>query len=494
MGVASSKGSKTKKTRKGKTTDASDETSNSREEKNQVATETNASEEAKKSKTKLRRSKQKAAEKKVEKEDEGPTSKKTAKEAPEHNETKAPSKTQDKSTNNSNHTTHNSNKPEKRTSANVSKKPSKEIKENKKEVNTDESSADEVPQGHEGEDLGDVITRFSKKVTKDDFELMTVIGRGSFGKVMQVKKKGTEDIYAMKVMRKEAIIQKNQVTHTKDEKAILQQISHPFIVKLHYAFQTKDKLYMILDYINGGELFYHLEKEGKFNVDRVRIYAAEIASAMAHLHSLGIVYRDLKPENILLDSSGHIVITDFGLSKVIPKDNKEGTHTFCGTPEYLAPEVLRGQGHGHAVDWWSLGTLIYEMLTGLPPFYSKNINVMYQKILSGQLTFPSYIDEDAQDLLEGLLCRDVDRRFSAKEVKSHPFFKDIDWEKLKRREIEPPWKPSVKSESDISQIDEYFTNEEAADSYIEKSALDMDENDEDVFEGFTFAGESNLPK
>lgn len=251
---------------------------------------------------------------------------------------------------------------------------------------------------------------------------------------------------------------------------------------------------MILDYINGGELFYHLKKEGKFNVDRVRIYAAEIASAMAHLHSLGIVYRDLKPENILLDSSGHIVITDFGLSKVIPKDNKEGTHTFCGTPEYLAPEVLRGQGHGHAVDWWSLGTLIYEMLTGLPPFYSKNINVMYQKILSGQLTFPSYIDEDAQDLLEGLLCRDVDRRFSAKEVKSHPFFKDIDWEKLKRREIEPPWKPSVKSESDISQIDEYFTNEEAADSYIEKSALDMDENDEDVFEGFTFAGESNLPK
>eukprot|EP01121_Diplochlamys_sp_Union-15-3_P015905 TRINITY_DN5322_c0_g1_i6.p1 TRINITY_DN5322_c0_g1~~TRINITY_DN5322_c0_g1_i6.p1 ORF type:complete len:286 (-),score=64.12 TRINITY_DN5322_c0_g1_i6:309-1136(-) len=190
----------------------------------------------------------------------------------------------------------------------------------------------------EDEDLGDVITKYSRKVTKDDFELMTVIGRGSFGKVMQVRKKDTKEVYAMKVMRKEAIIQKNQIAHTKDEKAILQQIEHPFIVKLHYAFQTKDKLYMILDYVNGGELFYHLKKEGKFKVDRVRFYAAEITSAMDHLHSLGIVYRDLKPENILLDKDGHIVITDFGLSKVIPKDDKEGTETFCGTPEYLAPE------------------------------------------------------------------------------------------------------------------------------------------------------------
>eukprot|EP01121_Diplochlamys_sp_Union-15-3_P009082 TRINITY_DN2450_c0_g2_i3.p1 TRINITY_DN2450_c0_g2~~TRINITY_DN2450_c0_g2_i3.p1 ORF type:complete len:421 (-),score=96.71 TRINITY_DN2450_c0_g2_i3:80-1342(-) len=342
----------------------------------------------------------------------------------------------------------------------------------------------------EGEDLGDVITKYSRKVSKDDFELLTVIGRGSFGKVMQVRKKGTNEIYALKVMRKDAIIQKKQVTHTKDEKAILQQIAHPFIVKLHYAFQTKDKLYMVLDYINGGELFFHLKKEGKFNVDRVRLYAAEIASAMAHLHSLGIVYRDLKPENILLDKDGHVVITDFGLSKIIPKDSKEGTHTFCGTPEYLAPEVLCGQGHSHAVDWWSLGTLIFEMLTGLPPFYSKNINVMYQKILSAQLAFPSYVDDDAKSLLEGLLERDVNKRFRAEQVRVHPFFKDIEWEKLYKREIEAPWKPGVKSATDISQIDEYFTKEEAVDSYVPNGVLD--EADEDAFEGFTFAGDSNL--
>eukprot|EP01121_Diplochlamys_sp_Union-15-3_P012737 TRINITY_DN385_c0_g1_i4.p1 TRINITY_DN385_c0_g1~~TRINITY_DN385_c0_g1_i4.p1 ORF type:complete len:236 (+),score=49.72 TRINITY_DN385_c0_g1_i4:71-709(+) len=211
---------------------------------------------------------------------------------------------------------------------------------------------------------------------------------------------------------------------------------------------------------------------------------------MAHLHSLGIVYRDLKPENILLDKDGHIVITDFGLSKVIPTEVKDGTSTFCGTPEYLAPEVLRGLGHGHAVDWWSLGTLVYEMLTGLPPFYNKNVNVMYQKILSAQLTFPSYINEETQDLLEGLLTRDVEKRFTGKEVKSHPFFKNIDWAKLEKREIEPPWKPSVKGETDISQIDEYFTKEDVIDSYVAKGVLDK--TDEDAFEGFTFAGDANL--
>jgi serine/threonine protein kinase len=233
-----------------------------------------------------------------------------------------------------------------------------------------------------------IVSKLSKsKVSKNDFELMTVIGRGSFGKVMQVRKKGTNEIFAMKVMRKDAIIQKNQVTHTKDEKSILQKIIHPFIVRLHYAFQTPDKLYMILDYVNGGELFYHLKKEGKFDVERVRFYSAEIASAIGHLHSLGIVYRDLKPENILLDRIGHICITDFGLSKEISLDSKDGTKTFCGTPEYLAPEVLRGLGHGHAVDWWSLGTLIYEMLTGLPPFYNKNINYMYQKNINWRVNF-----------------------------------------------------------------------------------------------------------
>merc|ERR1712100_639114 len=240
----------------------------------------------------------------------------------------------------------------------------------------------------------------NKPVCKDDFELLKVIGKGSFGKVMQVKKKDDGQIYAMKVLRKEAIIARKQVDHTRAEKAILQKIDHPFIVKLNYAFQTEEKLYMVLDFVNGGELFFHLKKEGKFSEERVRLYSAEIALALHHLHSRDIVYRDLKPENILIDADGHICITDFGLSKEISSD--EVTHTFCGTPEYLAPEVLKGQGHGCPVDWWSLGTLIYEMLTGLPPFYSQNINIMYQKILNGELRFPETMSPDACSLLEGV--------------------------------------------------------------------------------------------
>lgn len=343
---------------------------------------------------------------------------------------------------------------------------------------------DEVLFTHSGED----------KINKDDFELLTVIGKGSFGKVMQVRKKDDGKIFAMKVLRKEAIIARKQVTHTKAEKSILQKIQHPFIVQLHYAFQTKDKLYMILDYVNGGELFFHLKKEGRFSEERVRYYAAEITSAIAHLHSVGIVYRDLKPENILLDSEGHICITDFGLSKEVQPDERTGT--FCGTPEYLAPEVLKGQGHGMAVDWWSLGTLIYEMLIGLPPFYSQNINIMYQKILNGELRFPSYVGADAQSLLEGLLTRDVDKRLGSgadgsARIKNHPFFKDIDWEKLEKKELPPPWKPEVKGTMDTSQIDTVFTQEKPQDSMVENSLSETLQR-ENNFDGFTYVGNSAM--
>jgi serine/threonine protein kinase len=329
------------------------------------------------------------------------------------------------------------------------------------------------------------------KVSKDDFELLTVIGKGSFGKVMQVKKKDDGRIFAMKVLRKEAIIARKQVAHTRAEKSILQKIQHPFIVRLHYAFQTKDKLYMILEFVNGGELFHHLKKDGRFPEVRVRFYAAEIVSAIAHLHSLGIVYRDLKPENILLDSEGHICITDFGLSKELKEG--EGTHTFCGTPEYLAPEVLKGQGHGHGVDWWSLRTLIYEMLTGLPPFYSQNINIMYQKILNGELRFPSYVSPEAQSLLEGLLTRDVEKRLGSgpeggKDIKNHPFFKGIDWEKLDRKEIEPPFKPNVKDKKDVAEIDRMFTEEKPMDSLVDNSQL-SDAASKEMFDKFTFVSD-----
>jgi len=362
--------------------------------------------------------------------------------------------------------------------------------EDQTEGNTnDDESGDS---GVEDNELDEAMVIFSKNkqvVTKDDFELLTVIGKGSFGKVMQVRKKDDGKIYAMKVLRKDTIVARKQVAHTKAEKNILMKIQHPFIVNLNYAFQTKDKLYMILDYINGGELFFHLKKEGRFAESRVKLYAAEIVCALAHLHSLDIVYRDLKPENILLDAEGHICITDFGLSKKLEQEG--GTHTFCGTPEYLAPEVLKGHGHGIAVDWWSLGTLLYEMLTGLPPFYAQNVNVMYQKILSGELRFPQYISEDAKSLLEGLLTRDPAVRLGTKggdEVKGHPWFADIQWDKLIKKEIEPPFKPKVRSVDDTSQIDPQFTRERPIDSVAETSVLS--ESVQNNFSGFSYVSES----
>jgi serine/threonine protein kinase len=356
-------------------------------------------------------------------------------------------------------------------------------------TNDDESSSSGVEDNNELEENSVIFSKNKQVVTKDDFELLTVIGKGSFGKVMQVRKKDDGKIYAMKVLRKDTIVARKQVAHTKAEKNILMKIQHPFIVNLNYAFQTKDKLYMILDYINGGELFFHLKKEGRFAESRVKLYAAEIVCALAHLHNLDIVYRDLKPENILLDSEGHICITDFGLSKKLEQEG--GTHTFCGTPEYLAPEVLKGHGHGIAVDWWSLGTLLYEMLTGLPPFYAQNVNVMYQKILSGELRFPNYISEDAKSLLEGLLTRDPAQRLGTKggdEVKGHPWFADVQWDKLIRKEIEPPFKPKVRNVEDTSQIDPQFTRERAIDSVAETSVLS--ESVQNNFSGFSYVSES----
>jgi len=334
-----------------------------------------------------------------------------------------------------------------------------------------------------------IYSRDNKKVSQEDFELMTVVGKGSFGKVMQVRKKDDDKIYAMKVLRKEAIVARKQVAHTMAERNILKKIHHPFIVSLHYAFQTDEKLYMILDYVNGGELFFHLKKEGKFSEARVRFYVAEISAALQHLHSLDIVYRDLKPENILLDADGHIRITDFGLSKEINPD--EGTVTFCGTPEYLAPEVLKGQPHGTAVDWWSLGTLMYEMLTGLPPYYSQNVNIMYQKILTADLRFPNFMSPESQDILEGFLRRDPEKRLGTSPdpsiLRNHAFFKGLDWEKLLKREVVPPFKPKVKSDNDITQIDPVFTQEAAIDSVVDSKLANIPS---DTFENFTFTNQT----
>lgn len=289
----------------------------------------------------------------------------------------------------------------------------------------------------------------TNKLNVDDFELLKVVGKGSFGKVMQVRKKDTHRIYAMKIIRKAKIISRQEVTHTLAERSVLAQINNPFIVPLKFTFQSPEKLYFILAFVNGGELFYHLTKEQRFDINRSRFYTAELLCALECLHGFNVIYRDLKPENILLDYQGHIALCDFGLCKLEMKDEDE-THTFCGTPEYLAPELLTGHGYNKTVDWWTLGVLLYEMLTGLPPFYAEDTNEMYRKILSDPLTFPSHdiVPATAKDLLTKLLNREPSERLGANgsaEIKAHPFFHAIDWRKLLQRKYEPAFKPNVVS-------------------------------------------------
>lgn len=319
------------------------------------------------------------------------------------------------------------------------------------------------------------IENRTRSLKIEDFDLLKVVGKGSFGKVMQVKKKDTRRIYALKTIRKAHIISRSEVAHTLAERSVLAQINNPFIVPLKFTFQSPEKLYFVLAFVNGGELFHHLQKEQRFDINRSRFYTAELLCALECLHGFNVIYRDLKPENILIDYSGHIALCDFGLCKLDMKD-EDRTNTFCGTPEYLAPELLLGQGYTKTVDWWTLGVLLYEMLTGLPPFYDENTNEMYRKILSEPLHFPGpeIVPPSAKDLLTKLLNRKPDQRLGANgasEIKAHPFFHSIDWRKLLQRKYEPTFKPNVTDALDTHNFDQEFTQEAPTDSFVEGPML-----------------------
>ncbi|KAL7752838.1 Serine/threonine-protein kinase [Sorochytrium milnesiophthora] len=333
-----------------------------------------------------------------------------------------------------------------------------------------------------------------KALSAADFDLLKVVGKGNFGKVLQVRKKDSGRVYAMKILNKKDIIARQEVAHTMSERNVLMQANSPFLVGLKFSFQTPDKLYLVLDYMNGGELFYHLQKEQVFSEIRAKFYTAELVLALEHLHRHGIVYRDLKPENVLLDSTGHVALTDFGLCKENLYDAT--TNTFCGTAEYLAPEVLTGVGYGKAVDWWSLGILLYEMTAGIPPFYSDNTNLMYNRILHSELVFPAGFSDAAKDLITRLLNRDATQRLGsgptdAEELKSHPFFADVDWDKVRKKQIMPPFKPTVESEMDTSNFDPSFTAIVPSDS-LPMSSTPLSATLQDHFKGFTYNGESQM--
>jgi len=280
-------------------------------------------------------------------------------------------------------------------------------------------------------------------VGPESFTLIKVIGTGASGTVMQVQQNDSGNIYAMKVMRKDAIIQRREVQRVLTERNIMMRFNseHPFLAELRYAFQTEEHIHFVMDYYGGGELFWHLQKAGRFGADRARFYAAELLLAIEFLHRHKVIYRDIKPENILIDKEGHVSLIDFGLAK---EEVEEGQMAFslCGTPEYLAPEVLDRSGHDYSADIWSFGVLLYEMLSGLPPFYDDHRPVMFSKIQGMELTFDSSFDPVVRDLLSKLLNRKLSERPNADEIKEHPWFRDhVDFEACYRRELVPPWKP-----------------------------------------------------
>ncbi|ETV86121.1 AGC protein kinase, variant [Aphanomyces astaci] len=277
-----------------------------------------------------------------------------------------------------------------------------------------------------------------------DFELLVVVGQGAFGKVIQVRHRPTGEIYAMKIVSKEYLVKKNYIGNMQTERDIMTKVDHPFLVKLKYAFQTPANVYLVMPYIPGGELFHTLHKQGLLLEHTACFYAAEMVLALEYLHGQGIIHRDLKPENILLDADGHVCLTDFGLSKELPQDDE--AKTVCGTNEYMAPEMIRNKPYSHAVDWWALGALIYEMVTGYPPFRHNNRKKLLEKICTEKLSLPKFLHADTHSILKQLLERNVDKRLGAGKstmfkvkgvaaIKQHPFFSVQQHERLAMRFI-----------------------------------------------------------
>ncbi|KAI7871683.1 kinase-like domain-containing protein [Spinellus fusiger] len=333
-----------------------------------------------------------------------------------------------------------------------------------------------------------------------DFTLVKVLGKGCMGKVLLARNHQSHKLYALKAISKAWAITQRETEHTRAERDVLAAITklrHPFLVHLHFSFQNTHQLFLVLDYHRGGDLATHLTHSGYFIPDRCLLYTAEILLGLQALHRLGIVYRDLKPENILLAADGHVVLTDFGLSKQFHAATEhQRTHTFCGTPDYLAPEILKGQAYSYAVDYWSLGTLLYEMLTGTPPFWAEPHSEMYRRIMEDPLEFPTDMDPITADLLQGLLERNPLLRLGTgrggdAQIRSHPYFSCLDWSDVYHRRISPVYMPTLASETDMRYVDPEFAAMSPRLSVPDSSAS-MDEACQQVFEGYSYLAESRL--
>lgn len=356
----------------------------------------------------------------------------------------------------------------------------------------------------------DMRTQLCRKMTSDDFEPMLCLGKGSFGTVLLVRHVPTGKLYAQKQFRKASItVHKKLVEQTKTERTILESVNrHPFVVKLFYAFQDHEKLYLILEYAEGGELFTHLAMERMFDEDVAAFYMAEMVLALEHLHqNVGVIYRDLKPENCLLDKDGHLLLTDFGLSK-ISADDEARCDSSKGTYEYMAPEVIRGTPYGKACDWWSLGALGYDLLTGSPPFQANNHAKIQEKIVKQKLSLPYFLGPDAKDLLTRLLRKDPSKRLGyhmpkdLQTIKKHRFFRKIDWKALEARRLPAPITPVVTDPAAAENFSQDFTHLPLSPLVTSASAscgvdglragVGMSGIEADPFGGFSFVAPSSL--
>jgi serine/threonine protein kinase len=342
-----------------------------------------------------------------------------------------------------------------------------------------------------------LVDSVHRKMTAKDFEPITCLGKGTFGTVHLVKQSGTGRLFAQKMFRKASLtVHKSLIEQTKTERTILESINrHPFVVKLYYAFQDQEKLYLILEYAEGGELFTHLATERMFPEETAAFYMAEMVLALEHLHhTVGVVYRDLKPENCLLDAEGHLLLTDFGLSKVAV-DGSDRCTSILGTIEYMAPEVILGHAYGTAVDWWSFGALGFDLLTGAPPFPGNNHAKIQEKILKSKLAMPYFLGPDAKDLLTRFLRKEPHKRLGAnmprdmQTIKKHRFFRRIDWKALERRELEPPIRPLITDPALAENFSAEFTSL-ALSPVVDRYDWAAEENN--PFGGFSFVASKSL--
>ena len=333
------------------------------------------------------------------------------------------------------------------------------------------------------------------KLTYNDFQPIKLLGRGSFGEVILVRLKSTKKVYAMKILDKKILKMKKQQNHTKTERDLMVKINSPFIVNIKSAFQDDTNLYLVSEFMQGGDMFFHMH-DGQiviFSHDKTRFYILELVLALESLHKNNMVYRDLKPENILLDSKGHVKLTDFGLSKIL-EDEDDKAFTLCGTPQYLAPEVLLKKGYDKMVDWWSLGCVMYEMLMGRLPFAIKR-GMINLKIYEKKVDYPRKISNEARDLIEKFLVVNPTERLGygsngTDDIKNHPFFNGVDWDLAIQKKYKPPFIPKLKNDVDLRYFDNCFTDEPIGGPKRRITIRDRDREPSNEYKGFTYMAES----